>query len=60
MFPKGLRIGRATKVNEAAHGLFKSAELVPFVDFDRLEEVQVVVDHGPSARLDRPFDSIVQ
>lgn len=60
MFPKGLRLGRATKVNEAAHGLFKSAELQPFVDFDRLEEVQVVVDHGPSAAVDRPSDGSFQ
>lgn len=60
LFPKGLRLGRATRVNEAAHGLFKSAELVPFVDFTRLEEVQVIVDQLPSARLYRPFDSSVQ
>ncbi len=60
LFPKGLRIGRATRVNEAAHGLFKAAELVPFVDFGRLEEVQVVVDNGPSALLERPVTSLTQ
>jgi rod shape-determining protein MreC len=60
LFPKGLRIGRATRVNEGAHGLFKSADLVPFVDFDRLEEVQVVVENAPSARLERPATSFAR
>ncbi len=49
LFPKGLRVGRATHVDEAAHGLFKGAQLVPFVDVSRLEEVQVVLDHGVTA-----------
>lgn len=53
LFPKGLRLGRVTHVTESAdnnsHGLFKGAELIPAVDFDRLEEVLVVIDNGPSA-----------
>lgn len=60
LFPKGLRLGRVARVNEAAHGLFKTAEVVPFVDFERLEEVQVVVDNGPAARVDRPGTSLTQ
>lgn len=51
LYPKGLRIGRATKVQDSAHGLFKTAELVPAVDFARLEEVQVVVENAPNAAL---------
>lgn len=51
LFPKGLRVGRATHVSQPANGLFKSADLVPSVDFDRLDEVLVVVDNGPSAAL---------
>jgi rod shape-determining protein MreC len=56
LFPKGLRLGQAHNVkdNPSAHGLFKTAELIPSVDFDRLEEVQVVVDNAPSAALDLP------
>ena len=49
LFPKGLRIGRATRVDEAAHGLFKGAQLSPFVDLARLEEVQVVLGEGITA-----------
>lgn len=49
LFPKGLRVGRATNVSQPANGLFKSADLIPSVDFSRLDEVLVVVDNGPSA-----------
>ncbi|MFM2152918.1 MAG: hypothetical protein RL199_1353 [Pseudomonadota bacterium] len=49
LFPKGLRVGRATRVDEAAHGLFKGALLTPFVDLARLEEVQVVLDEAVTA-----------
>jgi rod shape-determining protein MreC len=63
LFPKGLRLGRVTHVTESSatsHGLFKGAELIPAVDFDRLEEVQVVVDNGPSASRDVSVTSILQ
>jgi len=50
--PKGLRVGRAVEV-DAVHGLFKSARVMPFVDFDRLEFVQVVLsDDGHEGALE--------
>ena len=43
-FPPGLRIGRVTNITKKPHGLFLDAEVVPAVDFSRLDEVSVVVD----------------
>lgn len=43
-FPAGLRIGTVTSVSKKPHGLFLDAEVVPAVDFSRLDEVAVVVD----------------
>jgi len=41
-FPKGLMIGEIKKVDKKGHGIFQYAELVPSVDFTRLEEVLVI------------------
>lgn len=48
-FPQGLRIGRAVNVSKRPHGLFLDAEVVPAVDFSRLDEVEVVVPRTPPA-----------
>jgi len=42
-FPQGLRIGRAVNVVRKSHGLFLDADVVPAVDFSRLDEVSVVL-----------------
>ena len=47
-FPQGLRIGRVTNVTRKPHGLFLDAEVVPAVDFSRLDEVSVVVAAEPT------------
>lgn len=60
LYPKGLRVGRAIRVQSANYGLFKSAELEPSVDFSRLEEVQVIMDAGPSAAVYVPGATFVQ
>jgi rod shape-determining protein MreC len=44
--PRGLRVGRITNIRRKPFGLFQQADLVPAVDFSRLEEVMVVVQHG--------------
>ncbi|HWT86912.1 MAG TPA: hypothetical protein VN177_14155, partial [Myxococcales bacterium] len=43
-------IGRAVNVVKKSHGLFLEADVVPAVDFSRLDEVLVVLDHaaGPA------------
>ena len=41
-FPKGLAIGTITRVDKTEGDLFQSAEIMPEVDFSRLEEVLVI------------------
>ncbi len=41
-FPKGLMIGEIKKVDKKGHGIFQYAELIPSVDFTRLEEVLII------------------
>lgn len=42
VFPKGLRIGTVQSIESAPYGLFQRADLVPAVEFARLEEVLVL------------------
>jgi rod shape-determining protein MreC len=44
-FPQGLPIGRLLNVTKRATGMFVSAEVVPVVDFSRLDEVMVLLDY---------------
>lgn len=46
-FPQGMRVGRAVNVVKKPHGLFLDAEVIPAVDFSRLDEVGVVMDFVP-------------
>lgn len=43
VFPKGLLVGTVTSVQSAGRGVFKKVNAAPAVDFDRLEEVQVIL-----------------
>jgi rod shape-determining protein MreC len=43
-FPGGLRVGRVVNVAKKPHGLFLDGEVVPAVDFSRLDEVAVVLE----------------
>lgn len=45
IFPKGLHIGTVKEVNEDLFGLLLTALIEPRVNFNRLEEVMVVLDH---------------
>jgi rod shape-determining protein MreC len=42
VFPRGLPVGKVTKLERRAHGLFQDARVVPAVDVTRLEEVLVL------------------
>ncbi len=44
IFPKGLRVGRVSKIVRRSSGIFQEIEIVPFVDFSRLEEVMVILN----------------
>ncbi len=43
IYPKGIPIGRVSAVRESTGGLFKDIEVEPYVDFNRIEEVLVVL-----------------
>jgi rod shape-determining protein MreC len=52
-FPKGLHIGRVANVQRRATGMFLGADVLPAVDFSRLDEVMVVIsDPGAPAEPD--------
>ncbi|WP_242340838.1 MULTISPECIES: rod shape-determining protein MreC [Anaeromyxobacter] len=42
VFPRGLPVGKVTKLERNQHGLFQEARVVPSVDVTRIEEVLVV------------------
>lgn len=43
IFPKGLRIGYVIDIIPEPNGLMKKARIIPFVDFDRIEEVFIIL-----------------
>lgn len=47
-FPKGLMIGVVKHIEKTQDDLFQSAELVPVVDFSKLEEVLVITAARPT------------
>ncbi len=46
VYPKGLLVGAVTSVSREGYGLFQQVEVSPQVDFDRLEEVMVLLEEG--------------
>lgn len=44
VYPKGLRIGRVAEVKDQDAEIFHEIKVIPFVDFEKIEEVLVVVD----------------
>lgn len=47
-FPQGLPIGRVANVSRKQSGMFLAADVVPAVDFSRLDEVSVVAAAEPA------------
>jgi rod shape-determining protein MreC len=44
VFPKGLRVGSVLGISRSPSGIFQEVRLQPYVDFERLEEVLVIVE----------------
>jgi len=44
VFPKGLRVGYVTEIVKRNSGIFQEVTVMPYVDFEKLEEVLVVLD----------------
>ena len=47
IFPRGLPLGYITRVNKTGQDIFQEVDVVPAVDFDRVEEVLVVTSEQP-------------
>jgi rod shape-determining protein MreC len=43
VYPKGLRIGRVTELSEPSSDIFYEITVTPFVDYEKLEEVLVIL-----------------
>lgn len=48
VFPKGLPIGRITEIDKEDSGIFQAVTVKPYVDFERLEEVLIVLAKEPT------------
>ena len=46
-YPKGLVIGKISKIKKKSYGLFQQAEIIPSVNFTKLEEVFVITETHP-------------
>jgi rod shape-determining protein MreC len=44
VYPKGLRVGRVVSAEQPASGIFQEVRVQPFVDFERMEEILVLLD----------------
>lgn len=47
IFPAGIAIGRVSQVRQRDTDMFQEATIEPSVDFNRLEDVLVIVNHQP-------------
>ena len=43
VFPKGLRVGRVASISRQSYGIFQEVTVIPYVDFERLEEILVML-----------------
>ena len=44
IFPKGLRVGEISKVSRLDSGIFQNVTVIPHVDFEKLEEVLILMN----------------
>ncbi len=57
IFPRGLRVGRVTRVKRGTYGLYQTADVIPAVNVTHLEEVLVITSRdrrdeaAPAARV---------
>jgi len=54
VFPKGLRIGRVASVVKRNSGIFQQVSVIPFADFEKLEEVLVILSTPPRGLTSEP------
>ncbi len=54
VFPKGLRVGYVHEVIKPNSGIFQEVSVIPYIDFEKLEEVLVIVDSPEPVRFSEP------
>ena len=54
VFPKGIRIGYVHEVDKPDSGIFQQLAVTPYADFEKLEEVLVVLDPPEQPELKEP------
>ncbi|MFP4474438.1 MAG: rod shape-determining protein MreC [Desulfatibacillaceae bacterium] len=54
VYPPGLPIGRVSRVSRGNRGMFQEVAVTPHVNFDKLEEVLVIVELPEIPPLDQP------
>lgn len=59
VYPKGLAVGRVTKVKKESRGLFQSIIVSPFTDFQRLEEVFVLIQNGEAKQEEKSPETAI-
>ena len=45
VYPKGLRLGEVSEITKRSSGIFQEVIVSPYVDFEKLEEVLIVLNH---------------
>ena len=46
IYPKGIRVGKVSRIERESYGITQNVEITPAVDFGRLEEVVILVAEG--------------
>ncbi len=54
VFPKGIRVGYVHEVVKPNSGIFQEVSLTPYVDFEKLEEVLVIIDSPEPVKFSEP------
>jgi rod shape-determining protein MreC len=54
VFPKGLRVGYVHEVHKPNSGIFQEVSVTPYVDFEKLEEVLVIIDSPRPVKFSEP------
>ncbi len=57
VFPKGLRIGYVSKVIRRNSGIFQEVDVTPYTDFEKIEEVLVILNKSGSDEKEVDFGS---
>ena len=54
VFPKGLRVGYVHEVIKPNSGIFQKVSVTPYVDFEKLEEVLVIINTPKPVKFSEP------